>query len=164
MDRVRPILPLNDQYSTKESDELANGGMLKFIGMTEKIEGEVARVKVFPEFCEGLAGLGGYSHIIILYWFHLRDNNENRRTLRVIPKKHLGTPEVGVFACRSPSRPNPIGFCVSELLRVEDCTLIVRELDAIEGTPIVDIKPYLPRADCIPQAKAPEWTLRGPKT
>ena len=143
---------------------MADKGVLKFIGVTEKVDGEVAKVRIFPEFREGLAGLSGYSHIIILYWLHLRDNDENRRILRVIPKKHSGAPEIGVFACRSPSRPNPIGFCVSELLRIEDCTLIVRELDAIEGTPIVDIKPYLPLADSIPQARAPEWTLHGPKT
>ena len=139
-------------------------GVLKFIGVIEENDDEVAKVRIFPEFCEGLTGLNSFSHTIILYWLHLRDNEENRGTLKVIPRKHLGAPEMGVFACRSPSRPNPIGFCVSELVRVEGCTLVVKELDAMAGTPIVDIKPYIPRADSIPDAKAPEWTSHGPKT
>lgn len=138
-------------------------GELRFIGVVE-VSGELSRVKISPEFCVGLQGLKNFSHIIVLYWFHLRDNEEERRTLQVVPRRHPGAPQVGVFASRSPSRPNPIGFCVVELPKIEDCTLIVRGLDAFEGSPIIDIKPYLPRADSIPSARVPEWTSRGPLT
>jgi tRNA-Thr(GGU) m(6)t(6)A37 methyltransferase TsaA len=72
--------------------------------------------------------------------------------------------ETGVFACRSPSRPNPIGLCVVELLKIEKCVLTVKNLDAFEGSPIIDIKPYIPKADSIPNARVPEWTLHDPKT
>jgi tRNA-Thr(GGU) m(6)t(6)A37 methyltransferase TsaA len=137
------------------------GGKLKFIGKVETAD-ELSKIRIFPEFCEGLRGINEFSHVIILYWFHLRNNEEERRVLKVVPKRHLGAPQVGVFASRSPSRPNPMGFCVAELAKIENCTLIVRGLDAFEGSPILDIKPYMPRADSVPNARVPEWTLHGP--
>lgn len=142
-------------------------GELRFIGVVEstgKSAGELSKVKIFPEFCVGLEGLNNFSHITILYWFHLRDNEEERRTLQVVPRRHLGAPQVGVFASRSPSRPNPIGLCVVKLIKIEECTVTVKGLDALEGSPIIDVKPYLPRADAIPEARVPEWTSRGPPT
>jgi len=138
-------------------------GEFKFIGVVEDV-GELSKVKIFPEFCAGLQRLNDFSHVIVLYWFHLRDKENERRILRVIPRRHLGAPEVGVFASRSPSRPNPIGFCVTELVKIEECTLTVKGLDALENSPIIDIKPYIPRADSIPEARVPEWTSRGPPT
>ncbi len=142
---------------------MSNKGEVKFIGVVES-SGELSRVKIFPEFCVGLEGLNNFSHITILYWFHLRDNEKERRTLRVVPRRHTRNVKVGVFACRSPSRPNPIGLCVAKLAKVEDCILTVKGLDALEGSPIIDIKPYIPRADSIPDAQVPEWTSRGPRT
>jgi len=138
-------------------------GKVEFIGVVGK-SGKTSIVKVFPKFCAGLQDLDKYSHAIILYWFHLRDNRGERRVLKVTPKRHPGAPQVGVFASRSPSRPNPIGMCVAKIVRVKNCTLSVEGLDAVEGTPVVDIKPYLPRSDSFPHARAPSWTLRGPET
>jgi len=140
---------------------VGKGAKLKFVGVVETV-GELSKVRIFSEFCQGLEYLNNFSHIIVLYWLHLRDNERERRTLQVIPRRHPGAPKVGVFSSRSPSRPNPIGFCVAELVQIEDCTLIVKGLDALEGSPIVDIKPYIPRADSIPDARVPEWTSRGP--
>jgi len=137
---------------------------LIFIGYVEKVEGNIARIKLRSEFCEGLDKLDNFSHIIVLGWLHLKDTPKDRQTLRVVPKRHPGAPEVGVFASRSPSRPNPLGLCVVELLGIEGCTLVVKGLDFVEDTPIVDIKPYIPRADCVVNAKAPEWTAAGPPT
>ncbi|MDH5481757.1 MAG: tRNA (N6-threonylcarbamoyladenosine(37)-N6)-methyltransferase TrmO [Candidatus Bathyarchaeota archaeon] len=139
-------------------------GELRFIGVVEKAGEEEGKIRIFPEFCAGLKGIDGFSHLIILYWIHLRDNEEERRTLRVFPRKHEVHVETGVFACRSPSRPNPIGLCVVELLKIEGCVLTVKELDAFVESPIVDIKPYIPRADSIPSARVPDWTWHGPKT
>ena len=138
-------------------------GEFKFIGVVENA-GELSKVKIFPEFCAGLQRLNDFSHIIILYWIHLRDKENERRTLRVVPRRHPGAPQVGVFASRSPSRPNPVGFCVAELVKIGDCTLTVKGLDAFENSPIIDIKPYIPRADSIPEARVPEWTSRGPSS
>jgi len=139
-------------------------GEVWFIGFVEAVRGDESTIRIYPEYCDGLLGLEAYSHIIILYWMHLRDDEKHRRTLRVIPRRHEGAPLTGVFACRSPSRPNPIGLSVVELLSLEDCRLRVRGLDAFKDSPIIDIKPYLPRADSIPDAKVPKWTLRGPPT
>jgi len=126
---------------------------LRFIGVVEKAGEQEAKVRIFPEFGAGLRGIEDFSHLIILYWVHLRDNEEERRTLLVFPRRHTVNVETGVFACRSPSRPNPIGLCVVELLKIEECILTVKGLDALEESPIIDIKPYIPRADSVPNAR-----------
>ena len=138
-------------------------GKVRFIGAVESAN-EVSKIKIFPMYLKGLRNIDQFSHLIVLYWLSLRDNEDERRILSVIPRKHPGAPRMGVFATRSPSRPNPIGLCVVRLLKVEDHALSVEGLDALEGTPIVDIKPYIPRADAIPDATVPEWTSHGPKT
>ncbi len=137
---------------------------LIFIGYVEEVEGNLARIKVRSEFCEGLDRLDSFSHIIVLGWMHLKDTPKDRHTLRVVPKRHPGAPEVGVFASRSPSRPNPIGLAVVELVKIEGCTLIVKGLDFVDETPVLDIKPYIPRADAVSSAMVPEWTSGGPPT
>jgi len=136
---------------------------LKFIGRVKE-SGEEAKLEIFQEFCDGLRGINEFSHLIILYWFHLRDNEKERRTLLVFPRRHAVNVEKGVFACRSPSRPNPIGLSVVELIKIEGRILTVKGLDAFKDSPIIDIKPYLPRADSVPDAHVPSWTLRGPST
>lgn len=131
-----------------------------FIGVVEETGERKAKIRIFPEFCDGLRGIEGFSHLIILYWIHLRDSEEERRTLIVFPRRHKVNVETGVFACRSPSRPNPMGLCVVELVKVENCVLTVRGLDAFEGSPVIDIKPYIPKIDSFPEARVPDWALR----
>ncbi len=137
---------------------------LHFVGIVEVASQTEARVRIFPEFCGGLKGINEFSHLIVLYWAHQRDKEEERHTLQVYPRRHTVDVEVGVFACRSPSRPNPICLCVVELVNAKACNLTVKGLDALEGSPIIDIKPYIPRADSIPDARVPEWTSHGPST
>lgn len=132
-------------------------GELRFIGVVESAGENEARVRIFPEFCNALKGIEGFSHIIVLYWIHLRDNEKERSVLQVIPRGRANGVKVGVFACRSPSRPNPIGLCVVKLMKVEDCVLTVKGLDAFEGSPIIDVKPYIQRRDAVPKAYTPEW-------
>jgi tRNA-Thr(GGU) m(6)t(6)A37 methyltransferase TsaA len=139
---------------------MRNSGEVKFIGLVEEAES----IKIFAKYRLGLEGLEKYSHVILLYWFHQRDTSRERETLTVTPRRHPGAPQVGVFSTRSPSRPNPIGLCVVELVKIKHCTLTVRGLDAIPGSPIVDIKPYNPRADSIPKARTPEWAEKGSPT
>ena len=135
---------------------------LKFIGTVEKACEEKARVRVFPEFCGGLKGIEGFSHLIILYWMHMRDNVKERSILQVFPRGATVKTKTGVFACRSPSRPNPIGLCVVKLLNVENCVLTVEGLDAYEGSPIIDIKPYIQRRNSVPKTYTPEWLSNKP--
>lgn len=117
-------------------------GEVRFIGHVTKVEQDISTIVIKPEYCEGLDRLEMYKKISILYWFHLRDNMEHRRVLTVIPRRHSETEERGVFASHSPSRPNPVGLTVVELVEIENCTLIVKGLDALEESPVVDIKPY----------------------
>jgi tRNA-Thr(GGU) m(6)t(6)A37 methyltransferase TsaA len=137
---------------------------LRFIGVVEKAGEQEARIRIFKQYCAGLKGVEEYSHLIILYWFHLRDNEKERQTLLVVPRRHSLCVEKGVFACRSPSRPNPLGLCVVRLLKAEECILTVEGLDTLEGSPVIDIKPYLPRADLFQNARAPAWAEEGPPT
>jgi len=134
------------------------------IGVVKKVEEGEREILLFPQFCPGLKGVEAFSHLIILYWVHLRDSRKERDTLLVFPRRHAVNVETGVFACRSPSRPNPISLCVVELVKAEACTLTVKGLDAYEGTPIIDVKPYLPRFDSIPDAGVPDWTSGGLST
>jgi len=138
-------------------------GRLKFVGVVKR-SGDVSELDIFPEYCEGLYRLEDFSHIMVFYWLHLRDNQAHRSTVRVVPRRHHGAPEVGVFASRSPSRPNPIGFSIVELSKIESCKIFVKGLDAEDASPIIDIKPYIPRADSVPKTRAPKWTLSGPPT
>ena len=143
---------------------MSSNECLHAIGVVKKAGEQEAQIHVFSKFKEGLRGITEFSHLIILYWAHLRTSEEERNTLQVYPKRHGVTTKVGVFACRSPTRPNPIGLCVVELIKKDGCNMTVKGLDAFEGSPIMDIKPYLPRADAIKDACTPKWSGCGPHT
>jgi tRNA-Thr(GGU) m(6)t(6)A37 methyltransferase TsaA len=98
-------------------------------------------VEVDAEYAEGLRDLDGFSHIILLYHFHRTGGTK----LTVTP--FLDTEPRGLFATRAPSRPNPIGLSVVKLLRIEGRTLYVENVDILDGTPLLDIKPYVPKFD-----------------
>jgi tRNA-Thr(GGU) m(6)t(6)A37 methyltransferase TsaA len=104
-------------------------------------EGVAGTVEVFPECVEGLKDLDGFSHIILLYHFHLSKESP----LRVKP--FMDDEVHGVFAMRGPSRPNPIGLSVVRLVRVEGNVLHIEGVDIVDGTPLLDIKPYVPEFD-----------------
>jgi len=98
-------------------------------------------VEVFPEYAEGLKDVEGFSHIILIYHFHLS------KGLSLKVKPYMENKLRGVFATRAPSRPNPIGISVVRLRRVEKNILHVRDVDFVDGTPLLDIKPYVPEFD-----------------
>ncbi|WP_048096814.1 tRNA (N6-threonylcarbamoyladenosine(37)-N6)-methyltransferase TrmO [Geoglobus ahangari] len=102
----------------------------------------LCRIRIYEEFAEGLDGLERYDRLIILYWLHLSRRN-------VLKAKPPGSEEVrGVFSTRSPERPNPIGLAVVRLIEMSGSTLAVKGLDAVTGTPVIDIKPFLKDVDC----------------
>jgi tRNA-Thr(GGU) m(6)t(6)A37 methyltransferase TsaA len=107
------------------------------------------RVELDPRYAAGLDDLGLYSHVILLYWM----DRARRDLVRQVPA-HLGRPR-GTFALRSPARPNPIALAVVELAGIEGTTLIVRNVDCIDGTPLIDIKPYSASTDSVPDARRP---------
>ncbi len=98
-------------------------------------------VEIYPEFAAGLKDLDGFSHLILLFHFHLSSSGE----LQCVP--YMDDTRRGVFATRSPRRPNPIGLSVVRLISIEDTILHVRDLDIVDGTPLLDIKPYVPPFD-----------------
>ncbi|MDD3828167.1 MAG: tRNA (N6-threonylcarbamoyladenosine(37)-N6)-methyltransferase TrmO [Anaerolineae bacterium] len=98
-------------------------------------------VEVFAEFAQGLQDLDGFSHLVLLYHFH------RVRQARLVVVPFLDKEEHGVFATRAPTRPNPIGISVVELLRVEGPVLHIQNVDVLDGTPLLDIKPYVPQFD-----------------
>jgi tRNA-Thr(GGU) m(6)t(6)A37 methyltransferase TsaA len=99
------------------------------------------RVEIFPEFVDGLSDLEGFSHVILLYHFHL----SKKSSLKVRP--FLDRKRRGVFATRAPSHPNSIGLSVVRLLNMEKEILSVDHIDILNGTPLLDIKPYIPKFD-----------------
>lgn len=95
-----------------------------------------ATLEIYPEFCLGLAGMEQHSRLLVLYWLHEAD----REVLRVYPGGDRDKEMIGVFTNRCPLRPNPVGISVVDILEVEISNVRVRGLDAIDGTPIIDLK------------------------
>ena len=122
----------------------------------------VSQLIVRPDFADALEGLKEFSHLIVLFWFHLSPAGENAAH-KTHPQMKPDLPLVGVFATRSPVRPNPLGMAVVKLQGQVKNVLIVTGLDALDGTPILDIKPYLP-GDSVAKIKVPDWVhkLRQP--
>ncbi|OQX23523.1 MAG: tRNA (N6-threonylcarbamoyladenosine(37)-N6)-methyltransferase TrmO [Desulfobacteraceae bacterium IS3] len=98
-------------------------------------------IEVFPEFEQGLKDLDGFSHIILLYHFHRVEGY----SLLVTP--FMDTIQHGLFSTRAPKRPNPIGISVVRLVQISGLTLDIENVDILDGTPLLDIKPYVPQFD-----------------
>lgn len=123
----RPIGCVSSPY--QETKQVPKG-----LGAKHQVEGIF---KILPEFGEGLLDIEGFSHLYVLWEFHRSEGFSLSGAPPSDTRAHGG------FATRSPRRPNPIGLTVVELLRREGCDLHVRGVDMLDGTPILDIKPYL---------------------
>jgi len=115
----------------------------------------VSDIVIDISLTEALDNLDDFSHIIVLYWMHRATNRQVRN--KVCPMGRQEVPLVGLFATRSPHRPNPIGVATVRLLQRQGNILRVKGLDAIDGTPVIDIKPYLPGYDSATDIKVPPW-------
>jgi len=107
-------------------------------------------VEIFPEYVEGLKDIEGFSHIILIYHFHLCKHYS------LIIRPYMDEKMHGVFATRAPCRPNPIGMSVVRLIKVRGNKLYVQDIDVVDGTPLLDIKPYVPEFD-IREAERIGW-------
>jgi len=113
---------------------------LRPVGIVRRTEREdIMKVVVYPEYAEGLEGIEELEYINVLYWMH-NLTEDNRRRLKVHPRADPDRPLTGVFALRSPMRPNPIGLTRVRLVKKEGNTLLVEGLDALDGSPVIDIK------------------------
>jgi tRNA-Thr(GGU) m(6)t(6)A37 methyltransferase TsaA len=126
------------------------------MGKVRKEKGSVY-LEIHRRYKDALLGLEDFSHILVFYWFHGNDCSEKRSTLQVHPRGNRKNPLRGVFATRSPVRPNLIGLSVCKILSVKDGVIRVDEIDAFEGTPVIDIKPCLSQRDLTAEVKIPEW-------
>lgn len=112
-----------------------------------------ATVEVLPQYAAGLDGIEAYSHLIVVFWMHRATPS---RELHCHPRGDQALEPVGVFAARGRNHPNPLGLAVVELLERRDNRLEVRKLDAFDGTPVIDIKPY-DHYDVVHDPRVPEW-------
>ena len=119
--------------------------------------GVAGTVEVFKEFQNGLKDLDGFSHIILLYHFH----RSKGFALQVIP--FMDSKARGLFSTRAPKRPNPMGLSVVKLLKIEDGTVYVENVDMLDGTPLLDIKPYVPDFDAQTEVHT-GWLERARRT
>ena len=122
----------------------------------QSVSGELLKgtVEIFPKYVPGLKDLAGFSHLILISHLHL----SSRPLLTVRP--YLDTVEHGVFVTRSPARPNPIGISIVRLRKIKAGTIYVQDLDLIDGTPVLDLKPYIPQIDTR-RARRIGWLTRN---
>jgi tRNA-Thr(GGU) m(6)t(6)A37 methyltransferase TsaA len=138
--RLTPIGIIHTPYQSIEGMPIQPAGAGDVTGTVE----------IKPEYEEGLDGLAGFSHIILLYAFHLSQG------FRLTVKPFLDDEMHGVFATRAPRRPNPIGLSVVRLVQVAGCTLEVQGVDMVDGTPLLDVKPFVPQFD-VPRVERIGW-------
>jgi tRNA-Thr(GGU) m(6)t(6)A37 methyltransferase TsaA len=140
--------------------------ILKSIGLVRtqaagdevKDKTHLSEIVIKGELAQALEGITGFSHVFVVFWLHEISSRE-RKTLKVHPRGRQDMPLLGVFATRTKLRPNPIGLTLAELVKVEGNVLTVRGLDAFDGTPVLDVKPY-DSWDCAENARMPEWWMK----
>jgi tRNA (adenine37-N6)-methyltransferase len=115
-----------------------------------------SKVILRPEYAPGLLGLDAFSHVIVVTYLHQASFDPSRHLQRR-PRGLEQMPNVGIFSQRAKDRPNYLGVTAVKLLAVGEKDITVRGLDAIDGTPVIDIKPYYPQFDRIPSARVPDW-------
>ena len=135
---------------------------MKEPGVRPNLKDIVSEVEVYDEFAEGLLKIDEYSHAVILYHYHI-DRHPDPKPMQQHAHANENFPVVGIFSLRGSDRPNRIGISMVKILEVGQNTLKVAGLDALDGSPVLDIKPYIPRADAIPEATVSEWQAEWQK-
>jgi tRNA-Thr(GGU) m(6)t(6)A37 methyltransferase TsaA len=135
---------------------MSDSYQLKPVGIIRK-EDDKVWIEVFDEFADALLGLDGFSHIYVFYWFHQNDSPEKRLTLQVHPRKDPNNPLTGVFATHSPVRPNLVALTLCRIESITGTQIRIQEIDAYDGSPVIDIKCYIPGAVPDNDVRLPEW-------
>jgi len=104
-------------------------------------------VEIVPAYMEGLKDIGGFERIILIYAFHQCPEHQ------LVVRPFLDTTPRGIFATRSPKRPNAIGLSIVRLVGIDGATLTIEDVDVLDGTPLLDIKPYVPEFDAYPRSR-----------
>lgn len=134
--QLKPIGTIHSPHKTKESCPI----------QPVYAEGAEGRVEVFSEYGAGLQDVDLFSHVILLYAL------DRAGEVKLVRPTFLDDTPHGIFASRHPCRPNGIGLSIVRLVRREGDSLIVGDIDVLDGSPLLDIKPYIPRFDCVPSA------------
>jgi len=126
------------------------------IGQIQKQDGRPVIV-LDKKYQDGLLGLEQWSHVQVIWWFDNNDTPQQRAILRVHPRGDKNNPLTGVFACRAPVRPNLIALSLCKIVSVKGNLIEVDNIDAFEGTPVLDLKPYSPGQDSASHVRVPKW-------
>jgi tRNA-Thr(GGU) m(6)t(6)A37 methyltransferase TsaA len=119
--------------------------------------GDAAWLEVREEYQDAMLGLEEFSHILVLFWFHENDTPALRATLQVRPRKDPRNPLTGVFATHSPLRPNLIGLTRCRVLAIEGMVIRLDAIDARDGSPLIDIKCFIPDKEPVADIRLPHW-------
>ena len=132
------------------------------IGYIRKPDAETIFIDFNEKFWPGVLQVDKFSHIIVLWWIHERDTAESRANLRDYPPIE-GAELSGVFASRSPARPTPVGLTTVKIEQIDEdmMRIYLDQIDAIDGTPVIDIKPYMPFSDKVDDARVPKWFVNN---
>jgi tRNA-Thr(GGU) m(6)t(6)A37 methyltransferase TsaA len=114
---------------------------------------EISEIVVDEKYTEALNGIDDYSHVIIVYWM----DRVKKKVITHRPQGNPKVPVVGIFSCRCPQRPNPVAMTTVRLIGHDGNKIKVKGLDILDGTPIIDIKPYWPQYDKVEGEKIPDW-------
>ena len=128
------------------------------VGKEVRNKNVVSKIVFREELTEALEGVEEFSHLFVLFWLH-EMSNEDRWVMKVRPRGRRDMPLLGIFATRTPHRPNPIGLTRVKLLKVEGNVVTVQGLDAFDGTPVLDIKPF-DSWDTTEDFKVPDWWMK----
>ena len=158
---IRPVglvkSELKEPSLKGDSDDLSRTSMDDETREVErKIRELISEIKIFDEYEGILDGIEDFSHILVLYWAH-KTKDEARRLTKAHPMGRKDFPLVGIFATCSPARPNPILVTAVELVKREGNTLKVKGFEAIDGSPVIDIKPYNPHYYLVRNVKISNW-------
>ncbi len=154
------LMPIGSVNAEEEEQMTKAEIILRPIGLVHKEKAQTSLI-LNKEFEPALLGLDGFSHVWVLWWFDRNDTPKKRSTLQVHPRRDRTNPLTGVFACRSPARPNLIAVSLCRVVSVKGNVVEIDKIDAFSNTPILDLKPYIPGYDSA-QASVPDW-LKHPK-
>ena len=140
-----------------ERENSGNSFKLYPVGRVKR-KGKAVSLNIFKKYTDALKGLDGFSHVFVLYWFDRNDTPEKRNILQVHPRGNMKNPLTGVFACRAPVRPNLIALSLCRIISVKNNIVYIENIDALDNSPILDIKPYIPQIDHkIKDVRLPDW-------
>jgi tRNA (adenine37-N6)-methyltransferase len=134
------------KLNTIEGESAESSFKLYPIGRVKR-KGKTVSLNIFKKYKDALKGLADFSHAFVLYWFDRNDTPEKRSILQVHPRGNKKNPLTGVFACRAPVRPNLIALSLCRILSVKNNIVYIENIDALNNSPILDIKPYIPQID-----------------